>query len=138
MLTKSLQRLRQAFPTSGWAILLPVVLALGIWAYHPAPQQGMTHSGATLSTQSDPGAWSIDARRDGPPPDDRRGREDRDGGRHHGPPPVPPTVLFLTGAALGYLIGTRRRGGRCHKGGCGCCCRQQSPSSAPAQGITEA
>lgn len=34
-------------------------------------------------------------------------------GRHHGPPPppppgLPPTVLFLLGAALGYLIGKQK------------------------------
>ena len=48
-------------------------------------------------------------------PDGRLGEEPPGQGccPHHGPPPppppgVPPTVLFLTGGALGYLIGTRR------------------------------
>lgn len=92
---------------------LVVVALVTAWNVNTLTQSNL-HDTRIQTTQ----AWEAppgDFPREQPPHrDGRDGRDDREHRRHHGPPPhppcVPPTVLFLIGGALGYLVGTRRRG----------------------------
>lgn len=157
LLNRFLTRARDAATGSPALFVAPLLLmlAVGFWLAQPdtASSSGRVASVSTRQSSS-PHLWGAgpdspppqmdrdegpDRGFDGPPPDDRRdgpprGDRRRGGGRHHGPPPfLPPTVIFMIGGALGYLVGTRKRG---------CCNRQHGliqmsvPPAPPAPPAT--
>ena len=147
MLKQFLTRARDAASGSPALVVAPLLLllAVGFWLVQPDTGSNSGSDSSIAARQSSPApyywgagpdAQAPDQDRDdgpgrgfdGPPPDDRRdgpprGDRHRGEGRHHGPPPcLPPTVIFMIGGALGYLVGTRKKG---------CCHRQQTPSCQP-------
>ena len=91
------------FSHGPWVYAAPVALlaALLVWAQPRLVPQ-------VIPSQTTSSDSALTTARSAARPPEERPRERR---RHRrgGPPGVPPTVLFLTGGALGYLVGARGR-----------------------------
>ena len=104
-----------AFLPKAGSILLLMAIILGAMSWLKTEHSFQAHRADSeiIVYELEP-PETILVYQDARPPGDRR-----EG--HHGPPPplgFPPTVLFMIGGALGYLIGSQRKGPRfppsCH------------------------